>query len=434
MTPWSRDRRLKPDAARADTLTRGRHSSAADLSGKGAKHVSVAAVEHHRRVELPAHWPDALHPDVLAQLDHATPYLAFDLATVRNRYRHLVGCLPGVDCYYALKCNSEPEVLETLAGLDSRFEIASAGELALLGPLGVDPADVVYSNPVKPPAHIASTFEAGVWRYAFDSIGELEKIAEHAPGSSVYVRLRVDDSNSLFPLSRKFGAPANEARDLLLAAREFGLKPYGVTFHVGSQCTSPSAWRKAITIAGRLLRKLADDGVRLEMLNMSGGFPARYADPVPSIGQIAGTIEPALRTLLPYVPRHLAVEPGRFLVAESAVLAAGVIGREVRAGENWLYLDVGAYNGLIETHQTGNRWRFPLWSSCKQHATASHELFTITGPTCDSSDTTFVGMMLPSTIEVGDSIYVGSAGAYTLSYASSFNGFAPPSTVYLGDR
>jgi ornithine decarboxylase len=396
--------------------------------------VSVAAVEHLRRVELPAHWPDALHPQVLEQIDRPRPFLACDLDTVRNRYRHLVGCLPGVDCYYALKCNSEPEVLKALASLGSRFEIASAGELELLGPVSVDPADVVYSNPVKPPEHIASTFKAGVWRYAFDSIGELEKLAEHAPGSSVYVRLRVDDSTSIFPLSRKFGAPPTEARELLVAAREFGLQPYGVTFHVGSQCTAPSAWRKAITVVGRLLRKLADQGVRLEMLNMSGGFPARYADPVPSMGQIAGTIEPALRTLLPYVPRHIAVEPGRFIVAESAVLVASVIGREVRAGENWLYLDVGAYNGLIETQQTANRWRFPLWSSCEDHSTAPHELFTVTGPTCDSSDTTFVGVALPATIDVGDSVYVGSAGAYTLGYASSFNGFAPPSTVYVGDR
>jgi ornithine decarboxylase len=396
--------------------------------------VSVAAVEHLRRVELPAHWPDALNPKVLGQIDRPRPFLAFDLETVSNRYRHLVGCLPGVDCYYALKCNSEPEVLKMLASLGSRFEIASAGELELLSPVGVDPADVVYSNPVKPPEHIASTFKAGVWRYAFDSIGELEKLAEHAPGSAVYVRLRVDDSTSIFPLSRKFGAPPSEARELLVAAREFGLRPYGVTFHVGSQCTEPSAWRKAITVVGRLLRKLADQGVRLEMLNMSGGFPARYADPVPSMGQIAGTIEPALRTLLPYVPRHVAVEPGRFIAAESAVLVAGVIGREVRAGENWLYLDVGAYNGLIETQQTGNRWRFPLWSSCADHATAPHELFTVTGPTCDSSDTTFVGVPLPATINVGDSVYVGSAGAYTLGYASSFNGFAPPSTIYVGDR
>jgi ornithine decarboxylase len=393
--------------------------------------VSVAAVESFRRVELPAHWPESLRPERLAAVAEPTPYLISDLATIRDRYRRLVACLPGVECFYALKCNSAPEVLETMARLGSRFEIASEGELEALKPHGVDPADVVYSNPVKPPEHIASTFAAGVWRFAFDSIGELEKIAKHAPRSAVYVRLRVDDSTSIFPLSRKFGAPAHEARDLMLAARDLGLQPYGVTFHVGSQCTSPSAWRKAITAVGRLLQKLDEDGVRVEMLNMSGGFPARYIDPVPSIGQIAGTIEPALRALLPYATPQIAVEPGRYLVAESGVLVARVIGREVRSGENWLYLDVGAYNGLIETQQAANRWRFPLWSSRPDHATAPQDLFTVTGPTCDSSDTLFFGTMLPASIEVGDCLYIGSAGAYTLSYASSFNGFAPPTTVFV---
>jgi ornithine decarboxylase len=164
---------------------------------------------------------------------------------------------------------------------------------------------------------------------------------------------------------------------------------------------------------------------------MSGGFPARYVDPVPSLGQIAGTIEPALRALLPYTPRHIAVEPGRYLVAEAGVLVSRVIGREVRAGENWLYLDVGAYNGLIETQQTANRWQFPLWTSCAEHAATPHELFTVTGPTCDSSDTVFLDTMLPASIAVGDRVYIGSTGAYTLSYASRFNGFELPSTVYV---
>ena len=73
---------------------------------------------------------------------------------------------------------------------------------------------MLYSNTVKPPAHIAAAHEAGLWRFAFDSEGELHKLAEHAPGSAVYVRLRVDDSTSIFPLSRKFGAEAHEARAL----------------------------------------------------------------------------------------------------------------------------------------------------------------------------------------------------------------------------
>jgi ornithine decarboxylase len=204
-----------------------------------------------------------------------------------------------------------------------------------------------------------------------------------------------------------------------------------VTFHVGSQCTTLNAWRQAIAAVGRLLARLGEDDLEVEMVNLGGGFPARYVEPVPTLEHVGEAIVSALDELLPYRPAHLAAEPGRFFVAESAVLVASVLGREVRAGENWLYLDVGAYNGLIETHQSVNQWRFPLWSSLGDHAYQVHEPFTVTGPTCDSSDTMFYGASLPSTIDVDDQVYIGSAGAYTLSYASSFNGFPPPTPLFV---
>jgi ornithine decarboxylase len=390
-------------------------------------------IEQQARLQLPAQWPAALQPEVLNQLKHPTPFLACDLETVRERYTHLTTALPGVRCFYALKCNSLPELLAAFAKLGASFEVASYAELQMLQAVGVDPDEVLYSNTVKPASHVAKSFAAGLWRYAFDSEGELYKLAQQAPGSAVYVRLRVDDSTSLFPLSRKFGAEAQEARALLLLARNLGLRPYGVTFHVGSQCTTTSAWRQAIAAVGRLLTQLSGDGIMLEMLNLGGGFPARYVEPVPSIDQIAHTIESALHELLPYRPGLLAVEPGRYLVAESAVIVSGVLGREVRAGENWAYLDVGAYNGLMETQQTVNQWRYPLWSSRPDHA-ADQVPFTVTGPSCDSSDTMFYGVHLPATLDAGDRLYVGSAGAYTLSYASSFNGFPPPTPVFVGQR
>src|SRR4029450_5870978 len=127
----------------------------------------------------------------------------------------------------------------------------------------------------------------------------------------------------------------------------------------------------------------------------------------------------ALHELLPYRPELLAVEAGRRLVAESAVLVGDVLGREVRAGENCAYLDVGADNGLMETQQTVDQWRYPLWSSRHDHAAADQVLFTVTGPSCDSSDTTFFGVSLPAPLDAGDRLYIGSAGAYTLSYASN---------------
>jgi ornithine decarboxylase len=388
-------------------------------------------VEQRSRLELRTLWPQALHPDVLATVDAPTPFLICDLDTIRDRYRELSAALPGVQAYYAMKCNSSAEVLRAVAGLGASFEVASIGELNQLRELGVNPADVLFSNPIKAPAAVAEAHRAGLWRFSFDSEGELRKIAELAPGSAVYVRLRVDDSTSVFPLSRKFGAEATEARALMGLARHLGLRTYGVTFHVGSQCASPNAWRQAIAAAGRLMSSLQRDGIHLEMLDMGGGFPARYGHQVPTIDQIGAAIMSAVDELLPCRPM-LAVEPGRHLVAESAVMVASVLGREVRANENWIYLDVGAYNGLMETQQSVNQWAFPMWSSCPDHATGPKLAYTVSGPSCDSSDTMFYGVALPASIDVGDRVYIGVAGAYTLSYASTFNGFPIPARLFVG--
>lgn len=386
------------------------------------------------RLRVPAQWPASIHPQILNEMTHATPFLLCDLETVRDRYRRLTEALPGVRLHYAMKCNSAPEVLETLSGIGAGFEVASLGELGMLQGIGVDPADVLYSNTVKPPAHVAAAYEAGLWRFAFDSDGELHKLAAHAPGSSVIVRLRVDDSASAFPLSRKFGADVEDASRLMKLARSLGLKPYGVTFHVGSQCATTLAWRQAIAACALLMADLEAQGIHLEMLNLGGGFPARYVDEVPTLDALSRSIFTSIEELLPYHPVNIAAEPGRFLAAESGVVAAGVLGREVRAGENWLYLDTGAYHGLMETQQTVGQWRYPMWTSRPDHATAPQVPYTVTGPSCDSSDTMFVGAMLPAGLDVGDRLYIASTGAYTLSYASHFNGFAPPTPLFIGLR
>jgi ornithine decarboxylase len=216
-------------------------------------------------------------------------------------------------------------------------------------------------------------------------------------------------------------------------AGALGLVPYGLTFHVGSQCTNPMAWERAIEQCGTVMRRLLRAGIRLQMLNLGGGFPARYTAPVPELSLIAAVIGEAVGRL-PYQPPLLAAEPGRYLVAESGVLAASVIGVDERGDERWVYLDVGGYNGMMEAVQTGGRWHFPLLTSRPDHFKLASVPTTVTGPSCDSSDTLFYGAGLPETLEIGDRVYIGTAGAYTSSYASSFNGFSAPRLLYVGER
>ncbi len=121
----------------------------------------------------------------------------------------------------------------------------------------------------------------------------------------------------------------------------------------------PAAWTRAIAGVGRLMHQLAEDGIHLEMLDLGGGFPAGYGDPVPAIEQI-GTVIGAALDRLPYRPALVVAEPGRHMVAETAVMVTEVIGRAQRSGQDWLHVDVSAFHGFMETQQTAGGWRFPV--------------------------------------------------------------------------
>ena len=371
-----------------------------------------------------------LSPAALGKLDHPTPYLLMDLDAVEGAYHAITDALPDVTIRYATKCNPDPRILRRLHTAGSGFEIASCSELQTLIGLGVRAEDVIFSSPVKPWKHIREAASAGVWRFAFDSATELEKLATHAPGAAVYVRLATGSPGSKVPSEGKFGVSGGQAVELMQTASTLGLQPYGIAYHVGSQMTQPNAWEDATRRAAAVLRALQAHGITLRMLNIGGGFPARYTDPVPDLADYGACIRQAVARHLPY-PIQLCAEPGRALVAEAGVLVTTIIGTAERASRSWLHLDVGAFNGMMETLLTQNRLVYPLADS---GAAAERGAYHITGPTCDSQDTMFFGVSLSRDLVPGDLVYIYTAGAYTTCYASTFNGFSVPMIYVLPER
>ncbi|MDN3354470.1 alanine racemase [Actinomadura sp. DC4] len=369
-------------------------------------------------------------------LPYETPFLGLDLTTVTEAYEHLRLALPrGTEIKFAMKCNADGRLLQKVKDLGGGFVVASYGELAVLRDLEIaasaaDAAEVLFSNPVKRPDDVSHAFAAGLDRFAFDSEREAEKLAELAPGSRVYVRLKTRAAQSAVPSEGKFGVPADHAARLMLYAASLGLVPYGITFHVGSQMTEATAWETAIAEAAAVMRALADNEVRIQMLNMGGGFPVQYdGTAVPSMAAIGKSIGRAIGQL-PY-PVRTVVEPGRFLAAPAGVMVASVIGVAERDGARWVHLDAGAFNGFMESLETSNTLRYPVTDSRGQGSTRTTHL---TGPSCDSQDTIMFGVELSHDLDVGDTVAIWQTGAYTLVYAAeAFNGISAPS-AYLLDR
>ena len=351
-----------------------------------------------------------------------TPSLLMDKRLVKSKYEEFRAHFGQARVYYAVKCNPHPAIVKLLNGLGCDFEISSLGELEQLLSMGISSQRITIGNPVKDPSLIKLAHQSGVDLTAFDSHSEIEKLAALAPGTRVGVRLTVPNDGSEWPLTKKFGVEADQAVELLVQARKSGLKPVGIFFHVGSQCTLASTWAKAIEKSWLVWQRAVESGVELRMLNLGGGFPATYLKPVPSVAEIAGVIHNSLAALFPR-DVEISIAPGRGLVGEAGVLAATVMAKAVRDEEPWLYLDVGVFNGLMEA-VGGIKYRIV------PSRNGPTRKWVLSGPTCDSFDVISNEVELPD-LDVGERVYITSAGAYTTAYASQFDGFPIPAIHFL---
>ena len=358
----------------------------------------------------------------IAMSDEQPPYLLIDKELIKEKVSLIGKKIRNAKVFYAVKANPDIEVLRLLNTFGIGFEIASEGELRMLASLGVEPERIITSNPMKTFRFLEEAVDYGIRYFAYDSEAEVEKLMKYAPGSNVYVRLTVPNEGSEWPLSKKFGVELEDAVRLLLLAKDKGLTPVGITFHVGSQCNNVYNWNSAIEKARELWDLAEAGGVKLKVLNIGGGYPIRYTKKVVDIETIESKIDKVLRQKFPdYV--EIFIEPGRAVVGDAGVFVATVIGKAARGDENWLYIDVGVFNGLMES-VGGIKYQYIVGSRNEP------KKWTVVGPSCDSFDVIDRDVELPDP-EVGNRILIPSSGAYTISYASEFNGFSIPKTILI---
>ena len=356
-----------------------------------------------------------------------TPYILTDLNIIKDNAKRLKSLLNDVRIYYAVKSNSHPEIISHLDQIVDGYDIASLGEWELLRKSNISSKRILFSNPVKIPRHIEKTYQDGLSYYALDSIDEIKKLSKLAPGVNVYLRVQVSDYGSKFPLSKKYGLLPMHVAEYASFAESMGLRVRGLTFHVGSQSENLQVWERACKISGGLIERLSKIGIKIEFLDIGGGFPADYGQPIPSLAETCRVISKAITK---YIPKEVEIiaEPGRFIVAESSVIVTEIIAREHRSGTDWLHLDMGVFQGLIEPLEM-ETWKYPTFTD--KNPQGYKKDFVLTGPSCDAYDTIGVDYSLPSEMNQSDRVYIGSAGAYTSVYGSTFNGFEIPRTYFL---
>lgn len=363
---------------------------------------------------------------------HRAPFLLINLESVEKQYTDIKKVFPGADVFYAYKANPDRRVAAKLAELGSNFDAASRYEIRQLLSLGVSPDKISYGNTIKKAVDIRYAYEKGIRLYTTDCMNDMEKISKFAPNSRIIVRIFIDGSDTAqWPLTKKFGCESTEAIQILCKAKELGLKPQGISFHVGSQQNNVKVWENAIIKTKYIFDELSKCGIKLETINLGGGFPTQYDENVKPIEEYATSIQSFLRKHFKENQPKIMLEPGRYMVGSSGIIVTEVVlikedlkSKDVR----WIFCDIGKYSGVLET--IDESIKYPIY--CDRSGKLGPVI--LAGPTCDSTDIMYEKYKynLPEDIKEGDLLYFFYAGAYTRSCCSvEFNGFPPLKTYFI---
>lgn len=360
----------------------------------------------------------------LAQ-EHGTPLFIIDHEKIRKNYRVFKKNLPRVQAYYAVKANSNPEIVKTLFNEGASFDVASYNEFIQVYEYirHFEEKDqdffiwdkIIFSNTIKDRETLRN-----IKRYkplvTFDSEEELKKIKANCSTAGVLLRLKVPDTGSQVEMSSKFGAEPEDAFNLIKQAFDLGLVVEGLNFHVGSQCHNFDNYSSALEITAGIFNDCAQKGYQLKIVDMGGGFPAPYDLQVPKFQKLAQIINSEIKRLFAKDVEIIA-EPGRFMVATAATLVSEIIGKTRRDGKVFYHINDGVYHtfsGIVYDH-----W-IPNFRAFKK---GKIEVCAVVGPTCDSFDKISLTEQLPANLEIGDYLLTENIGAYSIASSTKFNGF-----------
>jgi ornithine decarboxylase len=355
---------------------------------------------------------DPFQPAEIRRLvkEFGSPLLILDCERVRVQFRKLRKALPGVDLHYALKPMPHPSVVHTVIAEGGFLDLATTGEVQLVQRLAIAPERCILN-----------ALEFGVRTFVADNPDEVRKFARHGAKADLLLRVSFRSPGAVCDLSRKFGCDPEDLLALARLAADLGIGVRGLSFHVGSQAMDSAKHVEALHACAKLMAAARKEKLgAFDTLDIGGGFPIDYAQPVQDISRFCAP----LRTALAKLPKRVRViaEPGRFIVGPSAIGVASVMGRARREGHWWYYLDdglYGSYSGQLYDHA-----RYPVEPL---RDSAERLPSVLAGPTCDSIDVIAENLMLPE-LKAGDLIVGRAMGAYTWASASEFN-FFPKATV-----
>lgn len=352
--------------------------------------------------------------------EYGSPCLVLDSQRLRYNYNNLKNALPNVDLYYAVKANSELEVLRILDKEGSFFDVASGAEIEKCIEAGIDVEKLLYTHPIKNPKDIEVAIKYGSNTFVIDNLYELQKLPIH---SNIIIRVKTFDYECASNLSKKFGCEIKDTIDIALECKNRNMNVIGYCFHVGSQIVSNSAYADMLVCLKETYDVLEEKGFNLQLLDIGGGFPSVWSAPVDMYEFCA----PIREHLKPFEKYRIIAEPGRYLVNSAFTMIYSIIGKSIRDEKIWYYVDEGIYGSFSTVIYDKMDVSIDYLKDSKE----TLEPCVLTGPTCDCIDIISENALLPSDLEIGDILLTTYLGAYSISCATNFNGFDKTLIVFV---
>lgn len=369
---------------------------------------------------------------------HGTPLIIFDLSKIEENISRLKKELPNFNFFYSTKTNPESNIVNIISKKGLNYDAASIGEIEYLLKLGVSPKSILFTHPVKFSSEIIKARKLGIQFFTFDSIEELTLLEQYAPLGKYFLRILPkahsksflnflpSKDNSLYDYGERFGASEQEISQIMQKISEKKIPLVGISFHIGTQTMSAYPWRVNLTYVRQLLNKYKKNIPSLKIVNIGGGFPEQYG----FSNQIdTNDIFQTIRSSINSYPKDIIfwAEPGRVLVASSAILVTKVVSNIKRKHHRWLYADTGVYHGLIEVLESGGKFNYKITSLKKGELSR----FRVGGRTIDPDDIISKNVLLPQNLSQGDLLLIHDVGAYTTMFFSDYHFLKKPKVVFI---
>lgn len=367
-----------------------------------------------------------------------TPFYYYDMQLLADTLNAIKAAAPESQycVHYAVKANSNPEILKLIAANGLGADCVSEGEIRAALNAGFPAEKIVFAGVGKGDSEIDFAIDKGIGCFNVESMPELQLINEMAMNKDrvVNVALRVNpniDAHTHHYITtgleeNKFGIALEMLeKAIFYCMKQPNLHLVGLHFHIGSQITTNEPFKILCDKINGLISQYSAQGVEFKSINVGGGLGIDYDDPDANpIPDFAGYFDTFRKNLKLSASQTLHFELGRAVVAQCGSLITKVLFVKEGLKKKFVIVDAGMTDLIRPALYQAHHLIQNLTSTASQT-----EVYDVVGPICESSDCFGTDETLPETSR-GDLLALRSAGAYGEIMASQYNCRKLPQAIF----